>query len=118
MPGKRAPEWTALQVRQVRTPGLYAVGVVQGLMLRVRPAGGKSWILRYAIDRIRHDHGLGDYPRIGLTEARKRASEARDKIAKGKDPIVEARAEKAANRAAARAEITFKEAAARVIASR
>jgi integrase len=118
MPGKRAPEWTALQAKQVRTPGLYAVGVVQGLMLRVRPAGGKSWILRYAIDGIRRDHGLGDYPRISLAEARKRASEARDKIAKGKDPIVEARAEKAANRAAARAAITFKEAAARVIASR
>src|SRR5882762_5242948 len=44
--------------------------------------------------------------------SRKRASEARDQIAK------EARAEKAANRAAARAAITFKEAASRVIASR
>ena len=36
-----------------------------GLMLVVRPTGKKSWLLRYQMNGVRRDMGLGSYPEIG-----------------------------------------------------
>jgi integrase len=58
-----------------------------GLMLVVRPSGKKSWLLRYQMNGVRRDMGLGSYPEIGLKEARQRTADARRMIEAGKDPI-------------------------------
>jgi integrase len=58
-----------------------------GLMLVVRPSGKKSWLLRYQMNGVRRDMGLGSYPEIGLKEARQRTADARRMIEAGKGPI-------------------------------
>jgi integrase len=58
-----------------------------GLWLQVTPAlGGRSWLLRYRFDGKARQLGLGSSLTTSLTEARKRAQEARDLIARGVDP--------------------------------
>jgi integrase len=58
-----------------------------GLRLRVRPNGSKTWILRYKVAGVEHQHGLGDYPTVTLARAREKAHEARAGLDEGKDPI-------------------------------
>ena len=83
-----------------------------GLYLRVQQAG-KSWIFRYRFAGKRRDMGLGKYPDVSLADARRRAEEARRKLAAQVDPIGAARA------AAAEAGgiPSFREAAERYIAA-
>ena len=58
-----------------------------GLWLQVTPAlGGKSWLLRYRFDGRPRQLGLGSALTTSLAEARKRAQEGRDLIARGIDP--------------------------------
>lgn len=54
---KRATSLTALQVRRMAAPGLYADG--NGLYLQVTKTGAKSWIYRYQLHGRRRDMGLG-----------------------------------------------------------
>jgi integrase len=58
-----------------------------GLWLQVTPVlGGKSWLLRYRFGGKARQLGLGSALTTSLAEARKRAQEARDLIARGIDP--------------------------------
>jgi hypothetical protein len=60
----------------------------------------KSWTLRYQLNEKRRDMGLGPYPAVTLTEARKKANEARVLIARGSDPLAtQAAARKSARQA-------------------
>jgi integrase len=70
-----------------------------GLYLRVRETGAKSWFLRYQIAGRRRDCGLGPFPEISLAEARDAAIDMRRMIATGADPI-EARREEERKQAA------------------
>jgi hypothetical protein len=65
-----------------------------GLHLVVREAGRKTWTLRYQVDGVRRDKGLGSYPAVSLKDARSKATADRALIAKGLDPIEEQRAAK------------------------
>lgn len=67
------------------TPGRYHDS--HGLHLKISPSGTKAWILRYQIDGKRHDLGLGAFPDVSLSAARKAAMEARVKINNGYDPL-------------------------------
>lgn len=89
-------------------PGRHSDG--GGLYLNVSPAGSKSWLFMWTVAGKRREMGLGAYPAIGLAKARKLASECRDAIAEGRDPIAEKKAEAAA-------EPTFGECADQLIAS-
>lgn len=60
-----------------------------GLQLKVTPSGTKSWVFRYQMNGKRHDMGLGQYPAVSLSEARKAAMELRVKITNGIDPLEE-----------------------------
>ena len=102
-------ELTELGVKRAKE-GRHVDG--DGLMLVVRASGKKSWLLRYQLNGVRRDMGLGSYPEIGLKEARQKTSEARRQIEAGLDPIV---ARQAAQKAA-RPVPTFGEIAALVIA--
>ncbi len=57
-----------------------------GLYLEVAPSGGKWWRLKFRFDGKEKRLSLGTYPEISIKEARKRREEARELLAKGKDP--------------------------------
>lgn len=97
------------KVKTLKTPGYHADG--GGLYLRVKPGGTKSWTFRYMLEGRRRDAGLGAYPAVGLAKARVTAEESRRLLAGGIDPIEQKTVQRAAERAAAAKEITFKECA-------
>src|SRR6266700_7959576 len=55
-----------------------------GLCLRVSPSGVKSWQFRYKLSGARYTATLGKYPAVPLIKARKKAQEARELAADGK----------------------------------
>ena len=78
-------------VRTVKTPGRFGDGRgMHGLALLVRPrAGGgvrKSWIQRIRINGRLTNLGLGPYPVVTLSEARKKALHNRRLVEQGRDP--------------------------------
>ncbi len=99
--------------RLAKKPGMYGDG--KGLYLRVTGPSARSWAFRYMRDRKAHELGLGPYPDISLAEARKRATETRQLLATGKDPLAEKAALKAALAAEVAKAVTFKHAALRYI---
>ncbi|WP_411341755.1 integrase arm-type DNA-binding domain-containing protein [Sphingopyxis sp. J-6] len=64
----------------------FKLGDSLGLFLLVQPSGGKLWRLKYRIDGREKKLGLGTYPEVSLSEARRRRDDARELIAAGKDP--------------------------------
>lgn len=61
----------------------------RGLFLEVRPNGSRYWRFKYRLasgDRYLY---LGQFPDVGLAQARKLAQAARDTLANGKDPAAE-----------------------------
>lgn len=90
--------------------GSHAVGGVSGLMLQVSDTGARSWILRVRVGDKRREIGLGPFPEVGLAKARERASEAKDFIRRGIDPVEKRKAAKEALRAFQRQSMTFAEA--------
>ncbi|MXY99880.1 DUF4102 domain-containing protein [Candidatus Poribacteria bacterium] len=83
------PKLTAAQVKAVSEPGRYGDG--DGLYLTVSPRGSKSWVQRIMIDGRRRDIGLGGFPTVSLAQARLRATDNRQAIAEGRDPLLEKR---------------------------
>lgn len=83
-------------------PGLHPDG--GGLYLRVADSGARKWVLRYThpVTGKRVDMGLGNAAKdhVSLETARRLATEARDLLAQGVDPI----AERERRRSAAEAE--------------
>ena len=84
---------TAPFAKTIRDPGRYGDGHGgYGLILVVRPrvAGGvrKSWIQRIRINGRPTHLGLGQYPLVGLADARQKAFENRQAIERGLDPRV------------------------------
>lgn len=78
-----------LTVKQVRNapPGVHVDGL--GLLLRVRPSGSRSWILRVQVDGRRRDIGLGSDADLTLAEAREKAAHLRKLARQGRDPVAE-----------------------------
>ncbi len=80
---------TATQVKEAKPKDKeYYLVDGQGLKLRVKPNGSKSWLLNYVkpISRKRTNLGLGMYPDLSLANARKEAVKARELLALGVDP--------------------------------
>jgi len=112
---KRARARSAIEIRRLTTPGIYAAGDVAGLHLRVKHRDSRAWILRVVIGAKRRDIGLGAYPSVTLDEAREKARAARRQIAEGKDPVQERRQARATLIAAHGKTRTFNEAAKAVL---
>ena len=106
-----AKELGALKVSKIEAPGLHFVGRVPGLALQVTAGSGRSWLLRVVIGGKRREMGLGAYPGVTLAQARQKASEARELIRQGVDPIERQRAAQSALQAAVAAALTFAESA-------
>jgi integrase len=84
---------TTKAIEALTEPGRYSAG--EGLYLTISPSGSRTWMLRYQVHGRRHDAGLGRYPEVSLTDARRAAFEAHQKISAGLDPILERRKSKA-----------------------
>ena len=57
-----------------------------GLKLRVMPSGSKYWFLRFYWRNKRQRLALGQWPAVGLAEARARSQKAREMLDEGIDP--------------------------------
>nr|WP_200967923.1 integrase arm-type DNA-binding domain-containing protein [Pseudomonas aeruginosa] len=76
-----------LTVRQAKAAEkAYSIPDTDGLGLVVTPTGGKSWHLRYYWLGKQKRISLGNYPEIGLREARTLRDEARALLAQGINP--------------------------------
>jgi integrase len=84
----------ALQVKNLVEPGRYSDG--EGLILKIGPSGGKSWILRVQVNGCRRDIGLGDVKSVSLRDAREAAGEMRKLARTGVDPLLARKSEKQA----------------------
>lgn len=120
---KVAAELSALEVKRLTHPGgrrnvLFSVGGVPGLQIQITPGGGRSWVLRAKVGRLRRDIGLGGFPGVTLSQARDKAREARAKIEGGIDPVEERKAAKAALVAAQRRGLTFDKATEKCLAAK
>ena len=75
---------------------MYRVADEKGLCLEVTPSGGKLWRYRYRFNDRANMLAMGQYPEIGLKQARERRDEARKLLANGIDPSEARKEEKAA----------------------
>lgn len=108
---KKAKELSALEVSRIKKPGNHAIGGVNGLYLYVNDAEGRSWVLRTMVGGKRKHLGLGGYPSVTLAQARDKAREAREQIAKGIDPAEERQLAASTLRARQASRRTFKDVA-------
>jgi len=68
---------------------LYKIRVDRGLYLHVHPNGSRLWRFRYiGRDKVDHTLSFGDYPRVTLADARRRAQAAQDDRREGNDPAI------------------------------
>jgi len=105
----------AVTVKALKVPGTYGDG--HGLYLQVTTPEAKSWILRYQLDGRRRMMGLGSVADVSLADARRRAQEARQHLARGQDPIEAREAVRASQRLSEANAVTFKAAAEQYIES-
>jgi len=80
---------TNTEVKQAKPKEkVYKLGDGNGLQLRIKPTGGKSWLLDYVkpFTSKRTSIGLGSYPAVSLADARKKRDKAKELLAKDIDP--------------------------------
>ena len=75
---------TASKVTDLTKPGRYGDG--GGLYLNIAPGGTKNWVQRVTIGGKRTDRGLGGWPKVSLTKARKLADDNRVAIRRDINP--------------------------------
>ena len=75
--------------------------VLPGLRLRLTAAGSRTWVLacRDSLGRMRR-FTLGDYPTMGIADAREAARGMRAEVRKGADPVAESKRQRAIGRQA------------------
>lgn len=90
---------SARRVETVKEPGRYSDG--DNLYLVVEKSGAKRWLFMYRWGDKRREMGLGGLAKVGLSDARDAAADARRLLGKGVDPTTAKREEAARRRAAA-----------------
>jgi|694.fasta_scaffold125918_3 integrase len=85
---------TARTVETIKKAGRHSDG--GGLYLHVKATGAKSWTFISVANGKRKEIGLGPLASVPLIEARRKAQEAREAIARGDDPLVVLRPQEAA----------------------
>jgi integrase len=98
---------TVQGIKNVKAAGKYSDGGGLGLILWVKPDGGRFWVQRVTINSRRRDIGLGGYPLVSLAEARTQARANKQAVRQGLDPLAEKRK--------ASASVTFRDAADRYL---
>lgn len=74
---------------------LYRLRDFNGLYLEIKPNGVKAWRYRYKLNNKESMFALGNYPSMGLAEARERCEEIRKQVKQGIHPVVHREQEKA-----------------------
>jgi integrase len=108
---------TAIKVQSLRQPGYYSDG--GNLYFRLADSGSRGWIFRF-VSPTRgktRDMGLGSYPDVSLAKARELATECRQKVKNGVDPIAARDASRAAAKVADAKSMTFDQCSANYIAA-
>ena len=100
---------TRRRIDSLTKPGTYADG--GGLVLRIKPGGGKYWVMRYSLMRVAREMGLGSVRDVSLKEAREAARAARKQLAVGLDPLTRRKAEADAQRLNAARAMSFRQCA-------
>lgn len=67
----------------------------RGLYIEIRPSGNKYWRYRYKIDGVENVFAIGEYPQLGLADARAERDLARLLVKQGRHPAHTRRAAKA-----------------------
>lgn len=95
---RQATPLTDTKIKSLKPrPERYRVSDSAGLMLEVMPSGAKIWRYRYQLHGVRHPPlTIGNYPEIGLADARKRRDEWAALVARGGSPKRAVQAEKTA----------------------
>jgi integrase len=110
---------SARAVAAAKEPGLLGDGA--GLYLQVSDVNGngitKAWCFRFMLNGRARKMGLGSINDFTLAEARDRARQARQLLADGRDPIEARLAERDARRRDEAGNITFRDAAAKYLAT-
>ncbi|WP_456388379.1 tyrosine-type recombinase/integrase [Profundibacter sp.] len=106
---RRAKELSAVEVRRLGR-GVHNVGGVAGLLMQVSDSGAQSWLLRVRVGDKRREIGLGAFPEVSLARARERATEAKESIRNGIDPVEARKAARSALLTSQRQGLTFVEA--------
>jgi integrase len=96
-------------VRGARKRGRYADG--GGLYLQIATGGSKAWVFLYARNGQSRAMGLGSARTVSLALARELAADAREKLARGIDPVDDRKAAALAQQAARAKLTTFKQCA-------
>lgn len=107
---------SSIALNKINHPGLHHVGGVPNLALLISKSGSRSWILRYSINGKRRDMGLGKYPEVSLSEARKIALDKRHLLRNGIDPIIQRQENLDRIRLESKKTIIFRDAAEQYIA--
>ncbi|WP_080708254.1 tyrosine-type recombinase/integrase [Bordetella bronchiseptica] len=84
---------------------LYRLNDHRGLYLEVKPSGVKAWRFRFTLRGKASMFALGDYPSVGLAEARERCEAARSLVRQGINPAQQRQVDRI--KQASDAEITF-----------
>jgi integrase len=100
---------SAVEVAKAKGPAVLHDG--GGLYLRISPTSSKAWVFRFQLDGKRRDMGLGPFPDISLSEARRRATDHRNQRRDGIDPLEAKAAQRQAQRLASAKGRTFQECA-------
>lgn len=86
---------TDVAIRAIKTTGeKQKISDSGGLQLWVSPQGTKTWRFAFRFLGKQKDMVLGQYPVVGLSEARKRRDEAKTQLANGIDPSLQKRLDK------------------------
>lgn len=74
-------------------PKVYRVADMDGLCIEVRPTGARCWRFRYRFAGRANMIDVGDYPAVGLQEARRERDKLRAMVRQGVDPSAARRSE-------------------------
>ena len=79
---------TAAKVAAIEKTGRYSDGA--GLYFMVTKRGSRSWAQRVTVDGRKREKGLGPYPKVNLSQARRIAAANRDAVRSGRNPFEKA----------------------------
>jgi integrase len=118
---KTAKRFSDLEIKQlaaIETDKTRLFHDGDGLYFVCDRRGSRNWTFRYMVDGRARTLGLGRYPAVGLAEARRRVSKARDVRTNGYDPLERKDAERKAKLLARQTAMTFRQAADALLASK
>ena len=85
----QAKRLNARSVETIKEPGRHADG--GNLYLNVTPSGSRSWVFLYKVNGRQREMGLGPLRDVGLARARELASQHRQALLSGADPLQQRR---------------------------